>query len=73
MLGVRDLDVGEAVPMLARRLVGVMRMDEAGDHQERLLLLPAGLGGLGGTPTVVEMAQRAEADFVVEVLLHRSS
>src|SRR5699024_2456658 len=61
-----DLPVGEPVPMLLRRRVGVARVDEAGDHQEGDVLA----GRLVGPYPVVEVAQRAEAYLVVEVLLH---
>src|SRR5699024_9391048 len=53
MFRIGDLPVGEPIPVLLGRLVGVVRVDEAGDHQEGDVLP----GCLVGPHPVVEVAQ----------------
>ncbi len=66
-LWVRDLSLAKPVPVFLWWFVRVMWVDKAGDHQKWDVMF----AGLIGSHPVVEVAQTAETNFVVEVLLHR--
>ena len=67
-LGMRrtgDVHLGEPVPVLAGRFVRVVRVDERGDHEERLVLT----GSLVRALPIAQVTQGPEDHLVVEVLL----
>ncbi len=57
-LGQRDVDAFVAVPVFLPRHVGIVRVREAGDVQERAPII--------GTGRIVQRAHGVEADLVVE-------